>query len=164
MLSQEERTTLNNMEEKVSHRSTEDEQWQETRRQCWIRDRGICRCCAILTPEEVGIRSTRYIPSNFLTASDVAHIEAVGAHVEKTYDLDNVVLLCRSCHQSLDSFVSPVTGKSINSEEHTAWWNRIKNGSTSYSIQNENTTSGLESYLDRDIPKKHFDPEAWLDS
>ena len=151
------------MEEKVSHRSKEDILWQETKKKCWERDRGICRCCAILTPEEMGIRQKTFIPSNFLVPSDVAHIEAVGAHVEKTYDLDNVVLLCRSCHTRLDTFQSPVTGKSISTEEHTAWWDRIKNGNTSYSTSISQTNSST-SYLDSSLPKKRFDPEAWLDS
>ena len=148
--------------DKVGHRSSEDIEWQELKSACRLRDHGLCRCCNILTPEERAERNKRQLPSYLFTPNDVAHIEAVGGHVEKTYDLDNVVLLCRSCHSSLDSYESPVTGKSISSEEHDAWWDRIK--ASHFATETKTNGSSVVSYLDSGPQTKKFDPIAWLDS
>ena len=149
--------------QKVAHRSEEDEEWQKVKEQCRIRDHGLCRCCCILTPEEMRIRNALGLPQYLFTPCDVAHIESVGQHVEKTYDLDNVVYLCRADHDALDSFRSPVTGKPISREEHKEWWDRILKGSIPNKLFVSNSNN-VASYLDQDNPKERFDPEAWLDS
>lgn len=150
---------------KVGHRSSEDEKWQEVKKACRMRDKGRCRCCNIMTPAELAERNKLGMPSYIYTPCDVAHIEAVGGHVEKTYDLDNVVFLCRSCHSHLDTYESPVTGKPISEKEHEEWWNRIR-GNT---IPSEDTSisqgsTSVIDYLDVGIQKERFDPNKWLDS
>lgn len=149
--------------QKVAHRSSEDEQWQELKEQCRLRDNGLCRCCIILTPEEIQQRNKQGIPQYLFTPCDVAHVESVGQHVEKTYDLDNVVYMCRADHDALDSFRSPVTGKAISKEEHQYWWDRILKGSVPNKVNNNNSNT-VSSYLDQGPTKSRFDPEAWLDS
>ena len=154
---------MESTDKKVSHRSSEDIAWQELKDACRERDGGLCRCCMILTPEEMGIRRKLGLPEYLFTPCDVAHIESVGMHVEKTYDLDNVVYLCRACHDFLDSYKSPITGKPISKEEHEIWWSRIlKKKLNQEPIKNNESSGSLESYLDIG-PKKHFNPESWLD-
>lgn len=150
------------MKNKIGHRSAEDEEWQKVKKACFERDKGLCRCCIIMTPEELGIRNKRNIPSYFLTNMDAAHYESVGSHVEKTYDLNNIFTLCRSCHSSLDSYNSPVTGKPISNEEHELWWNKIKNGSTI--INNKAEPFNINSILDSGLKNEKFNPEKWLNS
>ena len=150
--------------DKVGHRSSEDQAWQDLKAACRKRDEGRCRCCSILTPQEIAERNKLGIPSYLFTPCDVAHIEAVGGHVEKTYDLDNVVFLCRSCHTFMDSYQSPVTGKSVSKEEHDAWWERIKNDSVMSEDNKKSTKFSPEDYLDEGPKGERFDPIKWLDS
>lgn len=148
---------------KIGHRSAEDELWQETKEKVKIRDNGQCRCCMIMTPQEIGIRESQHLPSYLFTPCDAAHYMPVGRSIEKTYDIDNVFYFCRACHDALDSYRSPVTGQPISAEEHEAWWSRIRK----INMQNANNniaSNGVTSYLDTSLPKKRFDPEAWLDS
>lgn len=153
---------------KVGHRSSEDEQWQDLKKACRLRDHGACRCCSILTPEEIAERNKEHLPDYLLTPCDVAHIEAVGGHVEKTYDLDNVVFLCRACHTRLDSYSSPVTGKPISREEHDEWWKRIKGEKEEMipeeTVKSDKPLQSVISYLDEGPEVERFDPIAWLDS
>lgn len=112
------------MEEKVGRRSKEDEQWQETRRQCKLRDRNMCVICKMLTPGEHMLFMKSH-PA-FLQTIDIAHIESVSGHIEKVYDVNNVVCLCRCHHSRLDAYQNPITGKRMSAEEHEEWWKRIK--------------------------------------
>lgn len=110
--------------EKVSHRSSEDLEWQKTKELCRKRDKNMCIVCRLLTPGEYFL----FMKSKpaYLGQIDVAHIESVGSHIEKTYDINNVVCLCRCHHQRIDSMQDLVTGKKMNSTNHSNWWTRIK--------------------------------------
>jgi hypothetical protein len=57
-----------------------------------------------------------------------AHIDSVGNHVEKTYDVNNVVLLCHAHHERMDSMLNPLTGYPMKRSDHEEWWERIKKG------------------------------------
>lgn len=117
---------MNNMEEKVSRRSTEDKEWQETKRLARIRDKNMCVLCRLLTPTEYAKfqQSRPFMPMLI----EVAHIEAVANHVEKVYDLDNVVCLCHAMHDRIDRMQDPVTGKNISKSVQLDWWQRIVEG------------------------------------
>lgn len=60
------------------------------------------------------------------TTIDHAHIFSAGAHPDKIYWPDNVVLLSRFIHRRMDDFQSPLTGDTITKNEHFYWWYRIK--------------------------------------
>lgn len=153
---------MQNLNNKVGHRSSEDEKWQQVKDEVFKRDKGLCRCCITMTPTELAIRNSRNIPSYFLTNFDAAHYESVGNHVEKTYDINNIFTLCRSCHSALDSYNSPATGKQISKEEHEQWWNRIKNSGT---ITNNTTKKfDINNILDSGLKNETFNPEKWLDN
>jgi hypothetical protein len=114
------------MEEKVSRRSTEDKEWQETKRLARIRDKNMCVLCRLLTPTEYAkFQQSRPLMPMLI---EVAHIEAVANHVEKVYDLDNVVCLCHAMHDRLDRMQDPVTGKNISKSVQLDWWQRIIEG------------------------------------
>ena len=111
----------------MNRRSKDDVEWQDLKNKCKIRDFGQCRCCGILLPYECKIRQKQSDFSSQRTApTDVAHIEPVSLHLDKAYDIDNVVFLCRWCHGHIDNFYSPVDGHQLDKNEHWYWWVRIK--------------------------------------
>ena len=144
------------MEGNIAHRSSEDEQWQKVKKEVLERDGCFCRCCRIMTPSELGIRNKLNLPSYLFQILDPAHYHSVGGHVEETYDIDNLFILCRPCHDALDSYRSPVTGKMISKEEHEEWWRRIINYKKAKS-------SNVDEILDDGIKSEKFDPNKWLD-
>lgn len=115
---------LKGAEKGVGHRSADDLDWQETKKEVTKRDKGICVLCRIMTAQEYGI----FMRSNptFLGKIEHAHIESVGNHVEKTYDVNNVVCLCHTHHERMDSMKNPISGKPMKRSEHDEWWERIK--------------------------------------
>ena len=117
---------LKGAEEGVGHRSAEDIKWQETKAIVTKRDKGMCVLCRLMTSVEYGI-FMRSQPT-FLGKIEHAHIESVGNHVEKTYNPDNVVCLCHTHHQRMDSMLDPISGKPMKRSDHEAWWERIKKG------------------------------------
>lgn len=145
------------MEKKISHRSSEDEQWQSVKKDILERDGCFCRCCRIMTPAELGIRNKLNLPNYLFQILDPAHYHSVGGHIEETYDIDNLYTLCRSCHDALDSYRSPVNGKSISREEHEQWWQRI----ISYKKPEDKS---IDDILDECLKSEKFDPNRWLDS
>ena len=145
------------MEKKVSHRSSEDEQWQSVKKEVLERDGCFCRCCRIMTPTELGIRNKLNLPNYLFQILDPAHYHSVGGHIEETYDKDNLYTLCRPCHDALDSYRSPVNGKSISKGEHEQWWQRIM----SYKKQEDKS---IEDILDEGLKSEKFDPNKWFDS
>lgn len=144
------------MEKKVSHRSSEDEKWQSIKKEVLERDGCFCRCCRVMTPSELGIRNKLNLPNYLFQILDPAHYHSVGGHVEETYDIDNLYTLCRPCHDALDSYRSPVTGKMISREEHEEWWQRIIN-------YKKAETSSINEVLDDGLKSERFDPDKWLD-
>lgn len=112
------------MKDNISHRSEDDTQWQETKEKCRKRDKNMCAICRMLTPGEYMVFMKSH-PA-YIQTIDVAHIESVGTHLEKTYDLSNIVCLCRCHHSRMDSMQDPITGKRMTSEKHTWWWDKIK--------------------------------------
>jgi hypothetical protein len=44
------------------------------------------------------------------------------------YDANNIVLLNRWSHSNLDNMKNPISGHSINKEQHRLWWERILKG------------------------------------
>ena len=113
-------------EEGVGHRSADDKQWQDVKEQVRKRDKNMCVLCRLMTSTEYG----QFMRSNpaFLGKIECAHIESVGNHVEKTYDPNNIVCLCHTHHQRLDSMQNPITGKPMKRSDHEEWWERIKKG------------------------------------
>lgn len=144
------------MEGNIAHRSSEDEQWQKVKKEVLERDGCFCRCCRIMTPSELGIRNKLNLPSYLFQILDPAHYHSVGGHVEETYDIDNLFILCRPCHDALDSYRSPVTGKMISKEEHEEWWQRIIN-------YKKVKSANVDEILDDGIKSEKFDPNKWLD-
>lgn len=144
------------MEKKVSHRSSEDEKWQSIKKEVLERDGCFCRCCRVMTPSELGIRNKLNLPNYLFQILDPAHYHSVGGHVEETYNIDNLYTLCRPCHDALDSYRSPVTGKMISREEHEEWWQRIIN-------YKKAETSSINELLDDGLKSERFDPDKWLD-
>ena len=110
------------------HRRTKDDaEWQNLKNKCKIRDSGQCRCCGILLASEQNERQSQSDFSLQMTVpTDVAHIEPVSLHLDKTYDLNNVVFLCRWCHSHIDNFYSPVNGRQLDKNEHWYWWVRVR--------------------------------------
>ena len=112
------------MSKDVGHRSSEDLDWQEVKKQCRLRDKNMCVCCRCLTPGEYAL-FMRSGPVG-LNNLQVAHIEPVGSHYEKTYDINNVILLCAEHHQRIDGMRDLITNKKMKSSDHDAWWDRLK--------------------------------------
>ena len=117
---------LKGAEKGVGHRSADDTQWQETKSIVLKRDKGMCVLCRIMTSVEYGIFMRSH--PTFMGKIEPAHIDSVGNHVEKTYDPDNVVCLCHTHHQRLDSMLDPISGKPMKRSDHEEWWERIKKG------------------------------------
>lgn len=117
---------IKGMDEDVGHRSADDEQWQKTKQLVFKRDKGMCVLCRIMTSYETGV----FMRSGpiFLGKIEPAHILSVGNHVELTYDVNNVVLLCHTHHQRMDSMLNPISGVHMRRSEHEKWWERIKKG------------------------------------
>lgn len=107
-------------------RSAIDEKWQQTCREVDIRDKGVCRCLSILLPSEYEQLKTLNPPQWMLERLDHAHIFPVSLHLQKTYEKNNVVLLCRWCHTHIDNLLNPLTNESMSKNEQWYWWVRIK--------------------------------------
>lgn len=112
------------MANKVAHRSTDDKQWQETKKLVSIRDKNMCVCCKCLTPGEY----MQFLKSKPVSLGIIqhAHIIPVGRSVELTYDTNNVVCLCAEHHSRIDGMRDPVTNKPIKRSDQERWWARIK--------------------------------------
>lgn len=115
---------IKGQEKGVGHRSSNDKQWQDVKEIVKKRDKNMCVLCKSMSSKEYG----EFMKSNptFLGKIEFAHIISVGNHVEKTYDPNNVVCLCHTHHQRLDSMLNPITGKPMKKSEHDNWWERIK--------------------------------------
>ena len=109
----------------MGRRGKDDEQWQGVKALVKNRDKNLCQCCKILTPGEWYIRNKNNYNKGMLNQLDCAHIEPVSVHPDLTYDPDNIVLLCRLCHSSIDNFINPITFEPMNKEEHAEFWKRI---------------------------------------
>ena len=109
----------------MGRQGKDDEQWQGVKALVKNRDKNLCQCCKILTPGEWHIRNKNNYNKGMLNQFDCAHIEPVSVHPDLTYDPDNIVLLCRLCHSSIDNFINPITFEPMNKEEHAEFWKRI---------------------------------------
>jgi hypothetical protein len=105
-------------------RGPNDKKWKEVVKKIQKRDKE-CRLMKVLNIRE------RYIliknaPKNLLQILDPAHVIPASACRDLLYEEDNIVLLNRFSHSSLDSHKSPLDGKKILSEkEYHYWWERI---------------------------------------
>ena len=109
---------------KVSHRSKDDEKWQETKRLVSIRDKNMCVACRLLTPREYQL----FLASQPIGLGMIqhAHIIPVGRDESLTYDVNNVVCLCACHHDRIDSMRDLVTNKPMKRADQENWWARIK--------------------------------------
>lgn len=108
----------------MGRRDSNDKQWKAVKEFVTKRDKGRDRLLSCLTMKEAMILQ-RLAPRILLQKLDHAHILPVGAHVELTYELRNIVLLNRWSHDHLDNMKHPITGTPIDKEEHKKWWLRI---------------------------------------
>lgn len=111
----------------------EDEQWEECKRQIWLRDAGLiyrgtsevgtswskyCKIWKSLTPDEKKDCLELHRNSLWLNKTlDVAHIEAKGRRKDLYYTLDNLVLIGRFFHQRLTAYKHPVYNVSITPDK-----------------------------------------------
>lgn len=106
-----------------------DLRWDEVRDEVRFRDKYECSLYRKLLQEK------RFEEANFLKENagplffklDVAHIFGKGAFPHMRYDVDNLVLLNRFSHNSLDESRNPVTGVQISKDEVIEWWKFLIN-------------------------------------
>ena len=94
---------------------------QEIREEVLRRDMG-CRLFEVLTWQEKIEVAKANIDT---TGTDVAHIFNKSTYPHMRYDINNVVLLCRTFHNRLDTYKHPITGKSICKADTERFWMRI---------------------------------------
>lgn len=102
-----------------------DEKWQKVKEQVESRDKGQCMLSNKLSYEEKKIIYKEMGAFLFNAPNDPAHVFGKGAYPHMKYDVDNIVTLNRVFHSRLDHYFHPLTGKSINKNEHEMWWRRI---------------------------------------
>lgn len=106
-------------------RGLDDEQWQETKREVDVLDKKTCCCCKVLSPGELMAFKRSQKMGGSYNQIDHAHRLPVSTHANLVYDKNNVFCLCREHHYRIDHYLDPVTGASLNEEQHENWWNRI---------------------------------------
>lgn len=116
---------LSSREQKVQmagRRTTNDKQWQETKKIVVERDRGdrMLRCLSM--PEALALKRKA---GSYLQQLDPAHIIAVGDRPDLCYEPLDICLLNHYSHSNLDDCKDPITGKPITLEERDRWWYRI---------------------------------------
>jgi len=94
---------------------------QELREAVLRRDRG-CRLFDAMTWQEKIDVAREGIDT---AGTDVAHIFNKSTYPHMRYDIDNVVLLCRTFHNRLDAYKHPITGKRISKADTERFWMRI---------------------------------------
>lgn len=116
------------MKTKINSRSSNDLQWQETKKKVRERDNYTCQLCNCLTGAEY-ILSRKNIKLSF-EPTDCAHIEAVGYDPKEIYNTENILFLCRAHHSCLDNLIDPFTGGPMDDNKRWWLWWRAKNKST----------------------------------
>jgi hypothetical protein len=111
----------------MSVRDKNDKEWQDVRQFVYTRDNNRCRLCSILTYKEKLIFDKTH-PSQWHL--DPAHVFPVSTYPSQVYNRNNVYSLCRTHHERIDNYCSPVTGKQISINRHFWWWYRVINKST----------------------------------
>lgn len=124
----------------MRRRSSEDQRWQQVKRQVRDRDNNTCRLMRVLTAKQA-LRLQKN-GAALLRRLDAAHIYPVSQQISMTYEINNIVLLNRWSHSMLDSFHDPVTGEAISKEEVYAWWQAIAGERQWQALQN------VKEYLD----------------
>lgn len=110
----------------MGRRSSSDKKWQETKRQCDIRDNHSCRWLSILTPKEMALLKKIEPNPYMLQQIDHAHVLPVGNNLSLTYNVDNVYCLSRWAHNHIDNLTNPLTNEHMNQNEQWYWWVRIR--------------------------------------
>lgn len=89
-----------------------DERWERVKAEVFERDEHNCRIQSLL-----GHYSSLPV--------DPAHVIRRSQSKKLYYDKRNIVSLSRLYHTRLDSYLDPLTGKSITREEADSWWKKI---------------------------------------
>lgn len=99
-----------------------DEQWDEVSKFVHKRDNETCRLLIKLQIDNP--EAYRYILSTypFTNQLDLAHVIPRSNSKKLYYEKDNIILLNRASHSSLDTYHDPISGKSITKEEVQKWW------------------------------------------
>lgn len=109
------------MKVEYGRRSSIDPEWQKCKAIVYARDNNRCQFYKCLTATEA------YSISGDRTQHEVdpAHIFAASHNPDLIYEPKNVILLERWVHRRMDNYQSPITGLSIDLNEHYYWWYRI---------------------------------------
>jgi hypothetical protein len=102
----------------------EDMEWVKTREIVYRRDQNKCQILSKM-PLRVTLRLVKFAPKSLLSIVDPAHVFARSTHPHMKYDPDNVILLNRFSHSSIDDMRDPITSNPISREEHDEWWKMI---------------------------------------
>lgn len=120
-----------------------DELWEKVKEVVWLRDakfyhgsstlskhnewKKYCRVWKCFSREEK-LECSRNLKDSFWLNKtlDVAHIIPRSQSKKLYYVLDNLLLMGNLFHHLLDTYKSPITGKAINKDERTYWFDRIK--------------------------------------
>ena len=113
--------------QKVQKGVVGDPFWDEVSNLVWKRDEGKCRFLSKLKIDKY--EDYWYIiniaPYDLLQKLDLAHVIPRSKSKKLYYDPDNIVLLSRYVHSSLDTYHDPITGKSITKSQVDNWWKYI---------------------------------------
>ena len=118
------------------------------------RDLGRDRILRILSVKEVLILQKNASRAQ-LQKLDAAHVFAVSTHPEMCYEVNNVVLLNRFCHESLDNMKDPITGRPISQEENLAWWERILGPTQWEALMHVKSRKALEEEMSNKLESKN---------
>lgn len=104
-----------------------DPLWDEVSDIVWKRDKGQCRFLSKLKIDKY--EDYKYIinvaPFNLIKTLDLAHVIPRSKSSNLYYNSNNIVLLSRYVHSSLDTYHDPITGKSITKHRVEQWWKYI---------------------------------------
>lgn len=73
--------------DKEAYKFYHSNEWQSMRKEALIRDRGLCQECRKV--------------KKLTLATEVHHIEPIKQNWGKRYSLDNLICLCKSCHNKI---------------------------------------------------------------
>ena len=110
----------------MGRRDSNDEKWQECKKEVFRLDGGRCCLCKCMTvKEKLDFEKSMEGEMDQTTIIDPAHYKSVSTNTDIMYDPNNVFCLCRTMHNRIDYMKDPYTGKPIDLETQEKYWQRI---------------------------------------
>ena len=108
----------------IKQKYKKDIKWEETKSKI-----NLTKC---MLWECLNSKEKQHVLDNYkedfmmLSVIDPAHILGKGSNIEKKYDPDNIVPICRYFHTLLTGLKDPITRKQLSQSEIDIWYSRVK--------------------------------------